>query len=322
MFLETWVPLFKKYSIEYVWEAISDVRAKETMKTTTFLIPRVVQFPTGVWQVALQNWMALHKTLDSSLLAARFFFPLFRGLLMNPFLDGWSVVVKNLGLHSALPCEILGPFNISYVLQVAGHVLASSLLEASSLLALLAVTLPRVLVQSLLLLLAVGVLVVLATLPYRSENILHAVLAGFAGRHGEELRAPGGRRATRPLPGALWQARQVDCHIRESSANMSDVASSLVPHARLFSLHPSLVSQNSCLSHGLGAMNSCGSIHGVVMHDNSSGVHVNSWGALGHKNSCNQHAAGVQGRTKASNMSTRLAVGRPAVEKLASPGVS
>ena len=42
------------------------------------------------------------------------------------------MVVKNLGLHSALPCVILGPFNISCVFEVAGQVLASSLLEASS----------------------------------------------------------------------------------------------------------------------------------------------------------------------------------------------
>ena len=38
-------------------------------------------------------------------------------------------------------------------------------------------------------------------------------------------------------------------------------------------------------------MNSCGSMHGSVMHDNSSGMHVNSCGALGHKNSCHVHAA-------------------------------
>ena len=146
----------------------------------------------------------------------------------------------------------------------------------------------------------------------REHFACDAVLAGFAGRHGEEQRAPGGRRAARPLPGALRQARQVDCHIREFSdtretpLSLSDLASSLVPHARLFSLHPSLVSENSCQSHGLGAMNSGGSMHGAVMHDNSSGVHVNSWGALGHKNSCNLHAAGVHGRTKALSISTRL----------------
>ena len=66
-------------------------------------------------------------------------------------------------------------------------------------------------------------------------------------------------------------------------------------------------------------MNSCGSMHGSVMHDNSSGMHVNSCGALGHKNSCHVHAAEVRGGTKAPSMSTRLGVGRPAVEKLASP---
>ena len=63
--------------------------------------------------------------------------------------------------------------------------------------------------------------------------------------------------------------------------------------------------------------NSCGSVHGVL-HDNSS-VHVNSCGALGHRHSCNLHAAVVQGGTKALSMSTRLRVGRPAVVKLASP---
>ena len=62
--------------------------------------------------------------------------------------------------------------------------------------------------------------------------------------------------------------------------------------------------------------NSCGSVHGVL-HDNSS-VHVNSWGALGQRNSCNLHAARVQGGTKALSMSTQLGVGRLAVEKLAS----
>ena len=67
------------------------------------------------------------------------------------------------------------------------------------------------------------------------------------------------------------------------------------------------------------SMNSCGSMHGAVMHENSFGVHVNSCGALGHRNSCNLHAAGVQGGTKASSMSTRFGVRCLAVEKLASP---
>ena len=41
------------------------------------------------------------------------------------------------------------------------------------------------------------------------------------------------------------------------------------------------------------SMKSCGSMHGAVMHDNSFSVRVNSYGALGHRNSCNLHAAGV-----------------------------
>ena len=68
-----------------------------------------------------------------------------------------------------------------------------------------------------------------------------------------------------------------------------------------------------------GDMNSCGSVHGGGVHDNSSGLHVNSCGALGHKNSCHVHAAEVRGGTKALSMSTRLGVRCPAVEKLASP---
>ena len=66
-------------------------------------------------------------------------------------------------------------------------------------------------------------------------------------------------------------------------------------------------------------INSCGSMHGSVMHDNSSGMHVNSCGALGHKNSCHVHAAEVRGGTKAKSTSTRLGVRCPAVEELASP---
>ena len=66
-------------------------------------------------------------------------------------------------------------------------------------------------------------------------------------------------------------------------------------------------------------INSCGSMHGSVMHDNSSGMHVNSCGALGHKNSCHVHAAEVRRGTKALSTSTRLGVRCLAVEELASP---
>ena len=69
---------------------------------------------------------------------------------------------------------------------------------------------------------------------------------------------------------------------------------------------------------GVGGFNSCGSMHGVDMHDNSLVVHENSWSALGHKNSRSSHAVRVQGGTKAPSMSTRFGVRRSAVEKLAS----
>ena len=68
-----------------------------------------------------------------------------------------------------------------------------------------------------------------------------------------------------------------------------------------------------------GDMNSCGSVHGGDVHDNSSELHVNPCGALGHKNSCHVHAAEVRRGTKALSMSTRIGVGCPAAEKLASP---
>ena len=187
----------------------------------------------------------------------------------------------NLGLHSAL-LVFLGPFS----LEVAGHVLARTFLDASSvlvldLLELLVSTSENYLPAQLFFL---GLLLEEQRAPGgrwqfsgsqqsagaggiapRAGAVSAGAIdlaerehfAGCAGRHGEEQRAPGGWRALRLLPRTLRQARQVDCHIRESSENLSTLSSSLVPHARLFSLHPSLVSQNSSLSHGLGAMNSC-----------------------------------------------------------------
>ena len=79
-----------------------------------------------------------------------------------------------------------------------------------------------------------------------------------------------------------------------------DLDSVFAPHSRSFSMCSSVVSE---VSNSSQSINSCGE-HGS---------------ALGHKNSCNLHAAGVLGGTKALSMSTRLGVGRPAVEKLASP---
>ena len=47
----------------------------------------------------------------------------------------------------------------------------------------------------------------------------------------------------------------------DSSGSATDFDSAFIPYARSFSLHPSLVSNNSCGVHGVGAMNSCGSMH-------------------------------------------------------------
>ena len=79
-----------------------------------------------------------------------------------------------------------------------------------------------------------------------------------------------------------------------------DLDSVFVPHSRSFSLCSSVVSK---VSNSSQSINSCGE-HGS---------------ALGHKNSCNVHAAEVRGGTKALSMSTRLGVRCPAVEELASP---
>ena len=306
------------------------------MKTKTFLIPRVVQVPTGVKQIALQKWNALLKTLDFLFLAARFFCLPF----WDPFLGGRTAVLKNIGLRSAL-FVFLGLFS----LEVVGRVL-----EVSSLLALLGLPWVLVVCENTL----------LATLFFSggrqfagvgddveaSSHASHVLCdvgssgnqqladvagsAGFqqsspravaverghfdgrSGRQGVEQPAPGTRWGFRPLTGALSQARKLHRHAIES------LNTSLVPHSRLFSLHPSLVSQNSSLSHSLGAMNSCGFMHGLCMHDNSLVMHDNSWGALEHKNSCSAHAAGVRGGTKAPSTSTRIRGRRSAVEKLAS----
>ena len=120
-----------------------------------------------------------------------------------------------------------------------------------------------------------------------------------------------------------WQAcrrKSGDLFARSAMSSLqvdSAVVSAFVPHARLFSFHPSLVSKNSCGAHGVVGMISCGSMHGVVMHDDSFDVHVNSRGAVGHRNSCNSHAAELRGRMKAWSTSTRCKVGRPVEKELA-----
>ena len=105
----------------------------------------------------------------------------------------------------------------------------------------------------------------------REDFVCGTLHPGFAGRHGGQ-RAPGrgcsGRRLSENVTVVrIW-------------SSLSDLPSSFVPHARLFSLHPSLVSENLCRANGVGVMNFCGFMQGAVMYDNSFGMHVNSCGAM------------------------------------------
>ena len=115
------------------------------------------------------------------------------------------------------------------------------------------------------------------------------------------------------VDGKAWNCRQ--------SSDFDDLFVPCMSPSQRVHLVDSVVSLSSSQdTHNMhGDMNSCGSVHGGVMHDNSSGMHVNSYGALGHKNSCHVHAAEVRGGTKALSMSTRLGFWCPAVEELASP---
>ena len=115
------------------------------------------------------------------------------------------------------------------------------------------------------------------------------------------------------VDGKAWNCRQ--------SSDFDDLFVPCMSPSQRVHLVDSVVSLSSSQdTHNMhGDMNSCGSVHGGVMHDNSSGMHVNSYGALGHKNSCHVHAAEVRGGTKALSTSTRLGVRCPAVEELASP---
>ena len=64
--------------------------------------------------------------------------------------------------------------------------------------------------------------------------------------------------SSRALKGQACSRKSGD--LSDCSAIDSAFVSAFVPRARLFSLHPSLVSNNSCGAHGLGGTNSCGSM--------------------------------------------------------------
>ena len=93
--------------------------------------------------------------------------------------------------------------------------------------------------------------------------------------------------------GALLDRSVVSSHLFDSAFD-----SAFIPHARSFSFRPSLVSDTSCGVHGVGGLNACGFMHGVVMHDNSLGVREKSRCVVGHGNSCNSHADELRGETK------------------------
>ena len=122
-------------------------------------------------------------------------------------------------------------------------------------------------------------------------------------------------------PGTCSSVRKGKGWNSSKSSDFADLFVSCTSPSQRVHLVDSVVSLSSSQdTHDMhGDMNSCGSVHGGVMDDNSSGVHVNSCGALGHKNSCHVHAAEVRRGTKALSMSTRIGFRCPAVEKLASP---
>ena len=104
---------------------------------------------------------------------------------------------------------------------------------------------------------------------------------------------------------------------RQASVFFDSFVSCMSPSQRV--LHVSQVLAQRSSTQDMRDMhavtNSCGSVHGVL-HDNSS-AHVNSLGALGHRNSCNLHAARVQVGTKSLSTSTRRGVRRSAVDESA-----
>ena len=101
---------------------------------------------------------------------------------------------------------------------------------------------------------------------------------------------------------------------RTSRLHRSEFGSLFVPHSRLFSLHPSLVSDNSCRAHGVGDMNSCGVVHGCSVHDacNNSGGCDNSDACVPQSNnSCwLEHGHPGCGGTKTLSMRTGSRVRR------------
>ena len=153
----------------------------------------------------------------------------------------------------------------------------------------------------------------------RSKNVNGAGRPTCVGHGLRSLRSTSRRFAgSSVLKGKVADGKAWNC--RQSSDFEDSFVPCTSPSQRIHFVHSMVRLSSSQDTHDMhGDMNSCGSVHGGGVHDNSFGMHVNSCGALGHRNSCNLDAAGVRGGTNPPSISTRLGVRCPAVEKLASP---
>ena len=148
--------------------------------------------------------------------------------------------------------------------------------------------------------------------------------AGCAGRHGVEQPAPGGRRAPRSCAEALSRkARRRESDAPKALPSLSSLHfdSAFLPVERSFSLHPSLVTDDSCHTHETRLCNSCGVEHmarvnswGTPVRDAyNSGGHDNS-DACARTNSCGgAHAHGGGPEMKTPRQCSGDQGGRPAV---------
>ena len=104
-------------------------------------------------------------------------------------------------------------------------------------------------------------------------------------------RGASGRGAESGCSASALQGKPRKC----SEVSCYEFARCLSPSQRVAHVSDSVASLLSTQTRDMHAvMNSCGSVHGAVMHDNSSGVHVNSCGAVGHRSSCNSHSADLR----------------------------
>ena len=113
-----------------------------------------------------------------------------------------------------------------------------------------------------------------------------------------------------------WRAQalkgQAFCEKSGALLDRSVVSSHLVGLCVCLRLCPTctFVLFSSFVGVGVGGLNACGFMHGVVMHDNSLEVREISCCVVGHRNSCNSHTDELRVETKALSTSTRCKVRR------------